>query len=344
MKDGVWCRNLPRVSWSKAVALALLLAACGGESGAGDAGASGGSPAGGRAGTSGGAGASGTAGATGSGGSSSAGAGNGGTGATIDCEGDFGNPRPILTAPEDEVGSLSISADELELVYALGPGPENQGARSFFHSVRPNKQAMFPAGDALPSLNVACGDDALYRSGDLSADGLSYYFVCYASGDAAPTDLHVARRASRADPFAVDATTYGQVSSGPTVDSTELLLITSPTNAQTGAPLAFTRADTSSPFSNGTALTGLESLVTPDLSSDDRSLFGSSRTASTLSSIQVATRSAPGGAFGAPVALLTDTTGVLNYGSPAISADCRSLYFVSLSGPPYVYTAMVMQR
>jgi hypothetical protein len=64
------------------------------------------------------------------------------------------------------------------------------------------------------------------------------------------------------------------------------------------------------------------------------------------SSVQVAARATPSGAYGAPT-IVVETTTDHAVGAPEVSHDCRSLYYidVDMSGTgPSVYTLQVRTR
>jgi len=268
--------------------------------------------------------------ASGAGGGGAAGGAAGSAAApSLDCSGDFGAPLPVLDVGQSGLGSLIISADELELIYELTSAGDR--SRSFHRTVRASKEAAFPDGEALSSLDEACGDSSLIRSGDLSADGLRLYFVCYASFDSPPTSLRLARRASSTDPFVVDPTAQGAVGSGPTISSDERSLVTSPSTVA-DTPVMHRRATTTAAFDAGVPLTGLEGVITPDFSSDDRLLYGSLYLDSSPTTLVVSART-PADSFGPPVLAYADPDTARTLGSVAVSADCRSLYYVEITQP-----------
>ena len=146
-------------------------------------------------------------------------------------------------ASTSQLGALSLSADELELLYTSGlPG----STRGFYRTTRANRQAGFELGEPLPELDAAC-DPSLLRSGDLSADGRRFYFVCYATLVGAPTELFRATRSGAGATFSVESMRFGEVQSSPGLFGDELSLVTSPAT-MTGPPLVYTRSGVNEPF------------------------------------------------------------------------------------------------
>jgi len=349
----VLVRGLVRIPLVR-LGVAWILVGCGssaeshpgGGSGAGTAGGgSAGAAAGGMAGSTAAGGASGS-GVTGGAAGSSTGGGSGSPG--LDCSGAFGPPTGVLSVPGAEIGGLTLSADELEMIYGVGPLLADS-PRGFVRSVRSSTAEPFSAGTALPELDAVC-QPTDYRSGDLSSDGLSFYFVCYASFESPAVELRVARRAAPGIPFVVDAQSYGSIFTGPSISADELTLYTSAQgslDAPGGPPIVHTRASRDVPFGAGTPLTALGVMYTPDVSEDGLWLFGS-RTALSTSPPQLiaSQRSSLVEPFGEPSVVLTrEAMGSL--GSAAISADCRSLYYVDVASDgtgSLTYTAMVLRR
>ena len=285
-----------------------------------------------------------TAGAPGAG---SGGAGGSGGAVSVDCGGNFGTPSVVLSVPGVEIGSLAPSSDELELIYSGATQTDVSYTSGFYRSARASKDVPFAPGTPLPELDAACADSTLGRSGDLSADGLRFYFVCYSLEEADPlVALHVARRASPGAAFVVDSTTYGTVRPGPAISADELTLFTSASRAEIVGANSYVRPSASAPFGSATILAGLETVITPDLSSDGRFLFGSVTNGDVPSALVVAERASTNVSFASytPVLTAPDLRSVL--GSPAISQDCRSLYYVLVANDPIplTYSAMVVKR
>jgi hypothetical protein len=341
------------VRWFSGVVMLTTILACGeseesGEQGDGGARSGGGSTAAGGStnggtasgGTSGGGSANGgtAGGGTSSGGSSS---GTGGGSGGIDCTGTFGAPRTLIAAPSVTLSSLTLSPDELELVYSAG-----SVTQGFFHARRASKADIFPDGVALPELDAACATAEQTRSGDLSFDGLRFYFTCYTSSESVPTPLRIARRASLDAPFVLDPMPLGNVLGGPSVSRDELELV----SALADMPaMRYGRDDASASFDAGAPIAGFETLLmrTPELAPDDLEIFiAVSQGTATNSGLSSATRSGPGAPFGTPNPIVVPTVTTETFGSAAISNDCRSLYYVHIVSTmsPATYSVEVISR
>jgi hypothetical protein len=269
---------------------------------------------------------SGEAGAAGEGaGASGAGnAGRGGSSASIDCSGTFGEPHIVFDPQAEQLFSPTLTADEMELLYALGDGITLQ----YFHSKRTSKTESFGAGEPLPELDAACSTTDS-RTIDLTSDGLRAYLVCYGTGDPDSHTLRIAVRPSLDAPFVLDPMSYGSVGPSAGVAPGELTLYSSGLRPGQEPALAFERATTSEPFGEGTEIPGLEGvlLLTPDVSADGLSLFGS-----VMGSIVLATRPTVHDPFSTAETIIAGATSG-EWISPTISEDCRSLYAVRQLSP-----------
>jgi hypothetical protein len=328
--------TLTRMRWLGVWVLAPALAcACGGAEEPPDGGAGTSSAGTNPTGTGGAAGTSasgGTAGAgSGSGGGSGAsGTSGGGSGGVPSgsCSGTFGAPTVVLELPGQRFGSLSLGPGELELLYATSDYSMLPELPSYRRSVRTSTSVPFPEGQPVPELDAPC-DPTFERSGDLSLDGLRYYYVCYSLEEPMTVPLRIARRASLDAPFVVDERTYGDVGTGPSLGPGELELFTSPAEFQSTPTLRHERPDQDAAFGASSELMGL-TLVTPELSADGRFLFGALYGLDTdVQRLMMAERASNGVQFGSPVPVITAATDEI-VGSAAISADCRSLYYISV--------------
>jgi hypothetical protein len=235
--------------------------------------------------------------------------------------------------------SPTLSADELELFYST---VDDLGAVNFRRSVRASKAAVFTEGTIVPELDAACPSPNGDRHMDLSADGLSAYFVCSAEPNLTSGPLRVARRSATGGAFTVDTKIYGTV--GPSVAiSKDELVAYSTSLTRPGPPRMFTRSDKSSAFAVGVSIPGLEA---PDFSAVDPSPDGLSLYGGLDSSVQVAARATASDAYGAPTIVIQTTTEHA-VGAPEISQDCRSLYYIDVDSSgtsTSVYTLQVRTR
>jgi hypothetical protein len=242
----------------------------------------------------------------------------------------------VLELPGMSLSSLTLSPDELELVFSAEPMSATT-TEAFFHARRASKADAFSAPVALPELDLACTGANQTRSGDLSFDGLAFYFTCYDSVNPADTPLRVARRANLDAPFVLDPTPLGSVRGGPSLSRNELEIFSA---VGSGLAMRYTRSDTSAPFGAGEPIAGFESFLirTPEIAADGLTIFASQSETGSSTALVSAIRSAPGAAFG-PLTPLVPEPMNETFGSSAISNDCRSLYYVHILFPPSVETA-----
>jgi hypothetical protein len=227
---------------------------------------------------------------------------------------------------------LSPTADELDLFYVHTdrsmPTPPKVVVRH-----RASKSAPFASPVELPELGTLCtASQSMFL--DASEDGLRLYFTC-ADDSPMPTTvpLRVAHRSDKSSPFMLEAMSLGMVGRSIALGADELVAYASPfaMDAPSG-DLAYTRSSTTASFGAGVSLTGISAMFrTPEPSHDGLLLFGTVAMGST-SSLAVASRASVGANFSAPsmAGLPARPAGVDVDSSPAISADCRTLYFVRI--------------
>jgi hypothetical protein len=200
---------------------------------------------------------------------------------------------------------------------------------------RDDKSDPFPAGEAITELNEQCSD--LSRAIDISDDGLRVYFGC-AYDAVGPETVYFGQRPDRSQPFTIDPMPLVS-GAGRQFDVTRSELVAFSSSNPIGAsPLTYTRSAPMGPFGDGGPVLGLETTVFawPTLANDDRTLFG------TQSGVLVSTtRPAPDAAFGAVVPIPLPGT---FYSSVAISADCRSLYYLNGLEDLTVWNLEVLRR
>jgi hypothetical protein len=293
--------------------------------------------------SSGGASSGGTSGAGTSGGGTSngsSGSGSGGSSEVIDCTGAFGAPRTVLETARFSVASLTVSPDELELIYVAST--TMSGEQGFYRARRASRAEAFSEPVALPELDAVCTRSIENRSGDLTFDGLGFYFACYEIQSPSAARLRVARRASLDAPFVVDPTPFGTVTGGPSVSRDELELFA----AIAGEPaMRYVRSDASAPFGIGEPLLGFGTapLLTPEIAPNGLDLFFAQTTLGPSHVLVTATRTEPHAAFGQLDLVLPEIM-YEYFGSPALSKDCRSLYYVHTFSMPYLDRVEVISR
>jgi hypothetical protein len=245
----------------------------------------------------------------------------------VDCGGVFAAPTVVQTEPPAQLSSPAVTADELELFYVRTDASVTPSATGFRHSIRLSKRDAFPVGEVLGDFDAKCAPGR--RLGiDVTADGLRAYFTCHL--DAEPTaPLWIAERGSRQVPFVVAADPVGTVGPSPNLAGDELTVFTSALLASMGpsTPQEFTRSSTADLFGTASSVPGLETatMTTLDLSSDGLFLYGASDGGLVRAPFKPSTQ-----AFDMPETLIARTA-ERSYGSPELSQDCRTLYYVSVS-------------
>jgi len=284
-----------------------------------------------------------TAGATATGGGSATGGGAGQ--AALTCKGQFGVPRLHFDSDAGaELASPTVTPDELELVYTV----ETSGGTDwrFMRATRASTSALFTAGAPVSELESACAT-GLRRTGAFTSDGLRLYFVCYTdSSQVVP--LRVARRATRAAPFVIDAMTYGTVAPSPSPSRDELELFSTqqvdPILNELGLA-RYTRTTREQAFGSPSPVRGLESVngATPTLSPDGLELLFY-----VGGGIVAAYRPSLSEAFGTPVPFTSlAQTGSEVFGAPEISQDCHTVYVIHVvrhDAADLVYSIMSASR
>jgi hypothetical protein len=182
----------------------------------------------------------------------------------------------------------------------------------------------------LPELASLCGAD-LIHSIDVSPDGLRLYAACASADATALQTLRVAERPSRAAPFVVAAGSLGSTEPLIGISQDELTLFASDLNV--ASLVARSRSSLDGPFGESQTLLATE-FRNPEPTADGLGLYGAVSTASVLQSQLVfASRASTAAPFSAPSAEGLPQAGEMEFdASPAISADCRTLYFLRIYG------------
>ncbi len=265
-----------------------------------------------------------------------------GSSSQLDCSGDFGEPAPLFVAATDAIPqSFTVSPEELELMYVS----DAAGVRGIERRLRESRAEAFGEATTPAELSDACDRvDSSLTVGtiDLSPDGLTLYISCEVSVTV-PATLVIAQRADLSSPFQVDTTLRGEV--GPsfaTADGREGY-----SNAPDSLDIVdlFRRDDEMSPFTNAGSL-AIE-LRSPDPSDDGLRLYGTVPVAGSDSDyrLAVAERSSTVESFGPPsVEGLPAPPEGFSDATPAVSGDCRALYFLRYSATMPSFVAMRAAR
>lgn len=278
-------------------------------------------------GSSGGPGSGGTSGAAAAG--TSGGGAGGSAGALADCSGAFGTPELVFDSGTSPAGSLTLTADELELYYGL----QDTSTDAFPVFVRKRSSRVEPFGNPteVPELTSICAP--AQPSMDVSNDGMRMYMEC----DYGVGPLHIATRASRSEPFQRTGSPLGDVGDSIDVSADELVLIGVKDVTSDGRVGMHQRASLDAPFGAETPVPGIDGEFRhPTLAPDGLTLFGTLNpdpADPAASRLAVAERTTSSAAFSVPIELVVPGASQQNSDyTPALSADCRSLYFLRAAG------------
>ena len=274
------------------------------------------------------AGSAGSGGFAGSGGSGAGGSADSGGPGGGGCGGLFGAPSVVYSDAPHSVGSPELPDDELELYFVRREGPSD--APTAFHfmvSRRQSKDVSFPAGALVPELDAFCAQP-FSRSLDISPDGLRVYASCHVSDQ--KSDLMFAERPNRMTPFGAlrSIASLGQ-SVGLSRNELEVYV----SNYATLKIARALRSSVAQMFGPSMELTlgdcssaaRLCDFVTPSVSADGLELYAA---VPFRPVVGVSTRQTVHEEFGPAVDLHLAPREANAAGSPEISGDCRSLYFV----------------
>jgi hypothetical protein len=156
--------------------------------------------------------------------------------------------------------------------------------------------------------------------------------------------LRVAERANRAAPFAISAAPVGTTGTSIALSGDELRAF-AVAGPETPTPVMYERTSTAMPFGPGSAVTGIDGAFRhPEPSDDGTALFGGVVSSGTLYRLAVSMRSADGYSAPSTDGLPEPEPGASHL-TPTVSADCESLYFLSLkSGASVTAAVMVAER
>ncbi len=265
--------------------------------------------------------------------------GDAGASGDLDCSGSFGEPELLFYDENERTESLAPTGDELELFYVQS----NADASVRRVAVRARTSASETFGDASFPQGLAdvCGSDRV-DSVDISEDGLSLYVACIQQDLEEPATLRLAKRATRAEAFVVSAQSFGRVWHSISIGTDQLSLYAQPASAN--APVVSRRLSTSDPFPAAEAVEIAGWLGNPDVNHSGLEIYGTVTNETTsLPQLVVAKRPATNLPFSEPT-----TAGLpeVSAASPAISADCQTLYFVRVvaDGGKPSYLAEIAQR
>jgi hypothetical protein len=267
---------------------------------------------------------------------------DGATAAALDCTGTFGPGELVFEEPQHSIDNLTLPSDELEVFYAQQD--PTTSARRLVVRKRSSRSSAFSDPMPVTELAALCPAGATY---DLSADGLRLYVAC-AEVDGSPGPLRLAVRATRNAAFTISPESLGTVASSFALTPDELTGYASVANQSAGHPLVYRRSSGAEPFGEGVLLPNLQApFYAPEPTPDGLALLGALALGTKGAQLVIASRSDASQDFAAAVAtgMPMPATSAID-GSPTLTADCRSLYWVRVSRPDggVAYSAMVAHR
>jgi len=252
----------------------------------------------------------------------------------------FGTPTnlgPGINTTYGEEGP-SISADGLS-IYFQSSRPGGQGSWDIWVSTRQTKDAEWgPPENLGPTVNTP----SLEGSPFISADGLSLYFTSNHPGGQGGWDIYVTTRATKADKWGIPVNLSGI--NGPSndcdasisSDGLEIYFVSDRAGGSGSLDLWVTNRATLSdlwgpPVNLGSIVNSSSYDYWPSISSDGLSLFFTSNRPGGYGpdDVYMTRRATRNGPWGLPVNLGPPVNTSADNGCPNISADGRTLYFIS---------------
>lgn len=256
---------------------------------------------------------------------------------TIDCSGAFGAPS---LAFEDEGWSpqaLSPTRDTLEFFYArraISKTTDPSGERKITVRRRSSVEDAFSEPEPVVELDGVC---VKVRPGteiaglDVSGDALRLYIACnwFKDPQFGAGPLVVAQRKDRSSPFVIQEATIGDVQFSIGVSRDELTLFATSRDPSVDYLLTQRRSSVDAAFGEMTPVPGLPTIRNPEPIPGGLGLLGVDGSVNVSSHLVMVQRPDERAAFGAPTSdgLPVPPSGAGDY-SPALSGDCRTLYFM----------------
>lgn len=261
----------------------------------------------------------------------------------VDCSGSFAEPVVLFEDSGWISQALTPSANGLEFFYArlaMDSTLSSSGTREPTLRTRPSLDSDFGEPVTLVELITACES---VRPGtelaglDLSNDRLRLYIACstFLPDPGSTGPLLMVERETDWGPFSLPPKVVGEVGISLGLTRDELTAFGTSLDPAIGAVLWYKRSSVSEFFGPGEVIPGAISLYNPEPSPDLLELWGAVDVPGTVQS-QIAvsqfnedTQSfAPPQPFGAP-----PPVGATDF-SPALSRDCRTLYFSRYTNSP----------
>lgn len=266
----------------------------------------------------------------------------------VDCSGAFGQPEVLFEDVSWYPQALSLTKDELEFFYARGP--ITGGERHVV--VRRRSSSEEPFGEPEPVLETETLCDSISPGSqiaalDVSGDGLRLYVGCNTfPKDSYPNGpLLVAVRADRTSPFLVVPQPVGAIGISIGISRDELSAFATSRDPSISNVLMYQRNSVFEAFGEAMNVPGSPLLQNPEPVPGGLQLMGVDTTSTSHPHLAIVERPSLTGEFGGlSYAGLPVPAGSDEDRSPAIGADCRTLYFTRRSWFPSVARVMVARR
>lgn len=270
-----------------------------------------------------------------------------------DCSGDFGEPEVLFEDPGWMSQALAPSANGLEFYYArlaVDRSLDDSGTRLPTLRTRSSIDSDFGEPSILSHLATAC-EEAKPGAGlatlDLSYDGKRLYLGCstYDFGPNENGPLLLFERAETGKDFNLAPTNVGQVGISLGLTRDELTAFGTSLDPSIEEVVLYQRSSIYSPFGRAEIAPGSIELENPEPSATGRELWGTMVVAGTTArQIAVTAWNAETREYEPPTSAGFVPPGDATDASPALSGDCRSLYFARFSKGSALSQVVVARR
>ncbi len=270
-----------------------------------------------------------------------------------DCSGTFGEAELFFEDPGWLSQALTPSADGLEFYYArlaLDPDLDDSGTRLPTVRRRASADAEFGEPVLLSALATTCEavrPGTEFAAFDLSVDGKRLYMGCSDYGRVAGSSgpLLLFERTATDESFVTPPLVIGEVGISVGLTRDELTAFAMSLDPNVNAVVRYDRSSVAAPFGEGKVVSGTRGLANPEPAPDGSSLWGVSavpggaRLQIVVFEWDASTESyqATGAPLGAPPEGTSDV-------SPALSRDCRAVYFSRITHGPFPRSQVMVAR
>ncbi len=263
------------------------------------------------------------------------------------CEGEFGEPEVLFVDEGWLPQALAPTSDGLEFFYARRTNDvalDESGQRHV--TVRRRASLDEPLGEPIQVAELMFACDALFPGTqlaglDVSPDALRLYIACNAfrSGPDSDGQLIIATRPDRLSPFEVQSMPIGMVGTSIGLTRDELTAYATSLDPERDGIWRYQRADVNEAFGDGVLVEGLSEVMNPEPIPDGLGLLMVDKSGSPRRMV-ASYRSTASDPLALPssAGLPQPPAGSSDY-SPALSADCATLYFTRVGGGDRVMVA-----